>query len=149
MYHEKYFNNTRLLPHMHKNKSSIQTAFPTTKTKFFLQTVRVTNEILFFFVIKYPILTGTFSFCCRAAFFFHRRSRSSLTRLSMTATSELRLFKHSLCCCSLAFCSWFSLFLNWINSQSRSGGRRGKQQKSKQINFQDWGQETVTKRKAF
>lgn len=49
----------------------------------------------------------------------------------MTATSKLRLFKHSLCCCSLAFCSWFSLFLNWINSQSSGGGRENNQNKNK------------------
>lgn len=67
-----------------------------------------------------PSLTGRFSFCCSAAFFFHSRSLSSLTRLSMTATSELRLFKHSLCCCSLAFCSWFSLFLNWTKQEGNT-----------------------------
>lgn len=49
----------------------------------------------------------------------------------MTATSELRLFKHSLCCCSLAFCSWFSLFLNWINSP---GGGWGGEENSKNQN---------------
>lgn len=49
----------------------------------------------------------------------------------MTATSKLRLFKHSLCCCSLAFCSWFSLFLNWINSQSSGGGGENNQNKNK------------------
>jgi len=109
---------------MNKNKQcSIWTALPA--SKFLLQT-----EINFF-VIKYPALTGTFSFCCKAAFFFHRRSRSSLTRLSMTATSELRLFKHSLCCCSLAFCSWFSLFLNWINSQSGGGGGENNKNQNK------------------
>lgn len=108
-----------------------------------------------FLWLKHPPLTGTFSFCCRAAFFFHRRSRSSLTRLSMTATSELRLFKHSLCCCSLAFCSWFSLFLSWINSQGgerrQEGGGKKTTKTSKQINFQDGdrGQERATKRETI
>lgn len=68
-------------------------------------------------------LTGTFSFCCNAAFFFHSRSLSSLTRLSITATSELRLFKQSLCCCNLAFCSWFSLFLNLAQSKEENQGQ--------------------------
>lgn len=72
----------------------------------------------------------------------------------MTATSELRLFKHSLCCCSLAFCSWFSLFLSWINSRGggkQEEGRKNTTQTSKQINFQDGdrGQETAMKRETF
>lgn len=57
-------------------------------------------------------LTGKFSFCCSAAFFFHSRSRSSFIRLSMATTSRLRLFRFSLCCCNLEFWSWLSLFLN-------------------------------------
>lgn len=35
----------------------------------------------------------------------YRRSRSSLIRLSIMATSMLRLFKSSFCCWSLEFCS--------------------------------------------
>lgn len=65
------------------------------------------------------ILTGKFSFCCSAAFFFHSRSRSSLIRLSMEATSRLRLFKFSLCCCNLEFWSWLSLFLSWTPGRTR------------------------------
>lgn len=62
-------------------------------------------------------LTGRFSFCCSAAFFFHSRSRSSLIRLSMEATSRLRLFRFSRCCCNLEFWSWLSLFLSWTKSK--------------------------------
>jgi len=63
------------------------------------------------------MLTGRFSFCCSAAFFFQSRSRSSMIRLSIAATSRLRLFRPSLCCCNLEFWSWLSLFLSWTPGQ--------------------------------
>lgn len=54
-------------------------------------------------VIK--VLTGKFSFCWRAAFFFQSLSLSSATLLSMVAISMFLLFRFSLCCWSLALCS--------------------------------------------
>lgn len=54
-------------------------------------------------------LTGMFSFWRASTFFLYSRSRSSLIRLSIIATSILRLFKSSFCCWSLEFCSWLSL----------------------------------------
>jgi len=58
------------------------------------------------------VLTGKFSFCWRAAFFFQSLSLSSATLLSMVAISPFFLFRFSLCCWSLALCSWFNLFLS-------------------------------------
>lgn len=51
------------------------------------------------------VLTGKFSFCWRAAFFFQSLSLSSATLLSMVAISPFFLFRFSLCCWSLALCS--------------------------------------------
>ena len=72
------------------------------------------------------LLTGRFSLCCSAAFFFHRRSLSSLTLLSMAATSRFRLFRLSLCCCSLEFWSWFSLLRSCTENTEHTGD--GKQE---------------------
>lgn len=72
------------------------------------------------FLSRLCSLTGRFSFCCRAAFFFQSRCRSSASRRSIAATSRFLLFRLSLCCCSLPLWSWFSLFLNWKSGRKRS-----------------------------
>lgn len=50
-------------------------------------------------LMKPPTLTSQFSFCCRAAFFFQSRCRSSATRRSIAATSRFLFFRLFLCCC--------------------------------------------------
>lgn len=67
--------------------------------------------------------TGASPFWGASAFFLRRRSRSSLMRLSMSATSRLRLFSRSLCCCSRLLCSWLSLLR--ICEAPGKGGVRG------------------------
>lgn len=63
-------------------------------------------------------LTGMFSFWRASTFFLYRRSRSSLIRLSIMATSILRLFRSSFCCWSLEFCSWLSLLRIFKNKKN-------------------------------
>lgn len=64
-------------------------------------------------------LTGMFSFWRASTFFLYSRSRSSLIRLSIIATSILRLFRSSFCCWSLEFCSWLSLLRIFNNKQTK------------------------------
>lgn len=48
MYHEKDFNNTRLPLHMDKdNKSSISTAFPPPRARFYFRLYRQHTELMF------------------------------------------------------------------------------------------------------